>query len=67
MGELESENRRLQTVASDSPLDGIVAASEGMREVCHMIEKVAPTNVTTLLLGESGTGKELLSRALHTA
>ena len=66
MGELESENRRLQTVASDSPLDGIVAASEGMREVCHMIEKVAPTNVTTLLLGESGTGKELLSRALHT-
>lgn len=66
MGELESENRRLQTVVSDSPLDGIVAASEGMREVCHVIEKVAPTNVTTLLLGESGTGKELLSRALHT-
>lgn len=65
LGELESENRRLQTVASDSPLDGIVAASEGMREVCHMIEKVAPTNVTTLLLGESGTGKELLARALH--
>ncbi|MEM7500478.1 MAG: PEP-CTERM-box response regulator transcription factor [Pseudomonadota bacterium] len=65
LGELESENRRLQTVGSDTPLDGIVAASEGMREVCHMIEKVAPTNVTTLLLGESGTGKELLARALH--
>ncbi|MDH3339463.1 MAG: sigma 54-interacting transcriptional regulator, partial [Gammaproteobacteria bacterium] len=27
--------------------------------------KVAPTNVTALLLGESGTGKELLARALH--
>ena len=65
MGELEAENRRLQSVASDSPLDGIVAASEGMRQVCRMIEKVAPTNVTTLLLGESGTGKELLARALH--
>jgi len=65
MSELEGEIRRLQSVASDSPLDGIVAASEAMLSVCRMIEKVAPTNVTTLLLGESGTGKELLSRALH--
>ena len=62
---LEAENRRLQDVASDSPLDGIVAASEAMLAVCRMIEKVAPTDVTTLLLGESGTGKELLARALH--
>jgi two-component system NtrC family response regulator len=65
ISELESENRRLQSLASESPLDGIVAASEGMLSVCRMIEKVAPTNVTTLLLGESGTGKELLARALH--
>ncbi len=65
IGELECENRRLQNLASESPLDGIVAASEGMLQVCRMIEKVAPTNVTTLLLGESGTGKELLARALH--
>ena len=65
IAELESENRRLQSLASDSPLDGIVAASEGMLQVCRMIEKVAPTDVTTLLLGESGTGKELLARALH--
>lgn len=65
ISELELENRRLQSEASASPLDGIVAASEGMVQVCRMIEKVAPTNVTTLLLGESGTGKELLARALH--
>ena len=65
MSELEGENRRLQNVTSASPLDGIIAASEGMLNVCRMIEKVAPTNVTTLLLGESGTGKELLARALH--
>ncbi len=65
MSELESENRRLQIQTSDSPLDGIVAASEGMLAVCRMIEKIAPTDVTTLLLGESGTGKELLARALH--
>jgi len=65
MSELEGENRRLQNLASASPLDGIIAASEGMLNVCRMIEKVAPTDVTTLLLGESGTGKELLARALH--
>ena len=65
ISELEGENRRLQNVASESPLDGIIAASEGMLSVCRMIEKIAPTNVTTLLLGESGTGKELLARALH--
>ncbi len=63
--ELESENRLLQNQINKSPLDGIVAASEGMLAVCRMIEKVAPTDVTTLLLGESGTGKELLARALH--
>ncbi len=62
---LEAENRRLQSKVNESPLDGVVAASEGMLAVCRMIEKVAPNDVTTLLLGESGTGKELLARALH--
>lgn len=65
ISELESENRKLQNQVNESPLDGIVAASEGMLAVCRMIEKVAPTDVTTFLLGESGTGKELLARAIH--
>ena len=63
--ELEQENQRLLRNQSASPLDGIVAASEKMLQVCRIIEKVAPTNATSLLLGESGTGKELLARALH--
>ena len=63
--ELEQENQRLLRQQSTSPLDGIVAASEKMLQVCRIIEKVAPTNASTLLLGESGTGKELLARALH--
>jgi two-component system NtrC family response regulator len=62
--ELEEENRRLQAQAT-SPLDGIIASSEPMLKVCRTIEKVAPTNATTLLLGESGTGKEVLARAIH--
>jgi two-component system NtrC family response regulator len=63
--ELEQENQRLLREQGASPLDGIVAASPKMLEVCRIIEKVAPTNATTLLQGESGTGKELLARALH--
>jgi two-component system NtrC family response regulator len=62
---LERENVRLLRQDSTSPLDGIIASSEKMLEVCRMVEKVAPTNATTLLTGESGTGKELLARALH--
>jgi two-component system NtrC family response regulator len=62
--ELEQENQRLRG-ARRSPLAGIIATSEPMVRVCRMIEKVAPTQATTLLLGESGTGKEVLARALH--
>ena len=65
ISELELQNRKLLNRVNESPLDGIVAASEGMLAVCRMIEKVAPTDVTALSLGESGTGKELLARALH--
>jgi two-component system NtrC family response regulator len=63
--ELEAENRRLVAEQSRSPLDGIVGASEQMLKACRMVEKVAPSEATTLILGESGTGKELFARALH--
>jgi two-component system NtrC family response regulator len=62
---LEEENRRLQRVHITNPLEGIIAASPEMHEVCHMVERLAPTDMTVLLLGESGTGKEVLARALH--
>lgn len=65
MHALEKENRALQRRQGVSPLDGVIAVGDPMRRVCRTIEKVAPTQVSTLLLGESGTGKELLARALH--
>jgi len=63
---LEAENRQLAEALGTSPLDGVIAASDAMLKVCRTIEKVAPTNATTLLQGESGTGKEILARAMHT-
>lgn len=63
--ELEEENRRLQQGGNATPLSGVVTASTEMMKVCRFIEKVAPNDVTVLLLGESGTGKELLAKALH--
>ncbi|MCB1760789.1 MAG: PEP-CTERM-box response regulator transcription factor [Gammaproteobacteria bacterium] len=62
---LEQENRKLATQGSSSPLDGIIAVSPEMLKVCRTIEKLAPTDVSTLILGESGTGKEVLVKALH--
>ena len=63
--QLETENRRLGSFPGNGPLGGILTGAESMLKVCRTIEKLAPTNVTALLLGESGTGKELLARALH--
>ena len=64
---LEKENRRLaRQLPNYIILDGIVAASPQMLSVCQTIEKIAPTDITVLLLGESGTGKEVLAQALHT-
>ncbi len=64
LSQLETENRELSR-RQQSPLEGIIATSPQMLEVCKTVEKVAPTGATTLILGESGTGKELLARALH--
>jgi len=43
----------------------IIGSSPKMHEVFRMIERVADTDSTILVLGESGTGKELVARALH--
>jgi two-component system NtrC family response regulator len=65
MHELEEQNRLLSRQQAAMPLAGVIATSDAMMRACRIIEKVAPTQATTLLLGESGTGKELLARAVH--
>ncbi|MDX1431974.1 MAG: sigma 54-interacting transcriptional regulator, partial [Gammaproteobacteria bacterium] len=48
-------------------VDGLVCRSEIMRGVCELVQRIAPTNVTVLLLGESGVGKTALAELLHRA
>lgn len=46
-------------------LDNIVGDCDNIKELKNMVQTVAPTNATVLILGESGTGKELIAGALH--
>ena len=63
---LEAENRRLAQ-APVAGFGGLVFASPEMAKVVRTLERVAPADVSVMLLGASGTGKELLARGLHEA
>jgi formate hydrogenlyase transcriptional activator len=52
-------------IRGEMDFEGIVGRSSGLRHVLSLVETVAPSNSTVLLLGETGTGKELIARAIH--
>ena len=63
--ELQEENRRLQSMQPSPAMSGIVTRDPEMQRLCRMVEKIAVTSATVLVVGDSGTGKELIARALH--
>src|SRR5882762_1753476 len=51
--------------SGETDFAGIVGQSSALRQVLQLVELVAASNATVLLLGETGTGKELFARAIH--
>ena len=60
---LEHENSILARTRSG--MSRIVGNSEAIQKVVRRAEKIANTDISTLLLGESGTGKEVFARSIH--
>ena len=52
-------------IRGEMDFEGIVGQSSALRHVLDLVETVAPSDSTVLLLGETGTGKELIARAVH--
>ena len=64
-GQLMRDNVALRArTPGAEPFGGILTKSAGMQEVLRIVERVAPTDSTVLVLGESGTGKELVARSI---
>ncbi len=62
---IEEENRLMRSVGGNDI--GIIGNSESIERLRMMIKRIAPTQITALLLGESGTGKEVTANAVHIA
>jgi two-component system response regulator PilR (NtrC family) len=64
--ELKKENLRLrEEIRGRNSYSGFVGKSKRMQELYAIIEKVAQSTASVLILGESGTGKELAAQAVH--
>jgi DNA-binding NtrC family response regulator len=62
---LELDGEEPLPLNGESTFEGMYSRDPGMRQAFEVIERVAPTEATVMIMGETGTGKELVARALH--
>ncbi|MBF0105630.1 MAG: sigma-54-dependent Fis family transcriptional regulator [Deltaproteobacteria bacterium] len=64
--ELEDDNTKLKKqLKQKHTFNNIIGCAENLKDIFRIVEKVANTDSTVLVLGESGTGKELIAQAIH--
>ena len=63
---LESENRELRSqIDTKFGIENVIGQSPAMEAIFEIVQQVAPSRASILVLGESGTGKELIAKAIH--
>lgn len=63
---LKQQNQELQERLDEKfGFEGIIYASDKMKQVIDRLKRIAPTDASVLITGESGTGKEVIAQAIH--
>ncbi len=65
LNELEASNRNLRQQLRKSAQGEMIGSCGPIQAVFKVLRRVAPTDISVLVLGETGTGKELVARELH--
>lgn len=65
LNELKVTNRNLREQLRNSSQGSIIGSCAPMKQTFRMIRRLAPTDLSVLVLGETGTGKEMVARELH--
>jgi len=62
---IENREQYFTYINNNNFSDGVIYESEAMKSIVSLVDKIAKTNATVLLLGESGVGKEVIAKMIH--
>jgi len=65
LNELKVSNRNLRDQLRSASQGDMIGSCAEMKQVFKILRRVAPTDISVLILGETGTGKELVAQELH--